>query len=473
MEKSYQLFEHQKQAILFAKNHTHCLIYRLPGTGKTYIGLELVESQLSEHDYGSKKILWIGPAHLIPQYENVFLSLGIPFNSYSVSRIIQMGVCNFISYELYRGNSNEFLHETWDLVICDEFHRAKNKKTLTNKTLWKLRGCARSFVAFTGTPFQNSPYEFFELISLVSGKNMTPTFENYLLYKIPRKVVLRNFLRKVGFNISRANQGPIIGIKNRAKLAAILTSYVDFLPAREYLEECKVPQLNESVVNVEMNKTEILSYQKILKQFRKNKDKQFLEDNLSDEKIETSFNRLSRLRQLLLGSEKGWKESSKIARCVEDCKNILVLNNSANILVFSNFVKNGIDPAHKALCDAELSPIRYDGSTSKKQREKIVATYLQTTGNILLLSPVGFEGLDLYGTSDIFVLDPHYNPERTKQLISRAYRAFSSIKKIDIVHYCSVSQHLLHPTIDQAILAIAERKRKLSILLEECLVTDI
>ena len=86
----------------------------------------------------------------------------------------------------------------------------------------------------------------------------------------------------------------------------------------------------------------------------------------------------------------------------------------------------------------------------------------------MLLSPVGFEGLDLYGTTHVIILDPHYNPERTTQLISRAVRAYSSVSEIDVVQLLSVSKHL-KMTIDQSIVAIANRKTRLAQFLENIL----
>ena len=86
-----------------------------------------------------------------------------------------------------------------------------------------------------------------------------------------------------------------------------------------------------------------------------------------------------------------------------------------------------------------------------------------------MLSPVGFEGLDLYGTTHIIILDPHYNPERTKQLISRAIRAFSDVQQIKIINLLSQSDKIKVPLIDTSIEKIAQRKAKISKMIEDVL----
>ena len=54
--------------------------------------------------------------------------------------------------------------------------------------------------------------------------------------------------------------------------------------------------------------------------------------------------------------------------------------------------------------------------------------------------------------------DPHFNPERKKQLISRALRAFSKNEFVNIFHFISISAELKNGTIDEAVMRISNRK---------------
>ena len=120
---------------------------------------------------------------------------------------------------------------------------------------------------------------------------------------------------------------------------------------------------------------------------------------------------------------------------------------------------------------ALINHILYNGSISLSQRTQYVNNYLKGKNKIMLLSPVGFEGLDLYGTTHIIIVDPHYNPERTTQLISRATRAFTNIEKLEIIKIQSISKNIKIPLIDEIIENIAKRKSEVAKIIENTLIT--
>ena len=462
MNKNYNLFPHQLKAIEGCLKYPFRLVYRLPGTGKTLICIELVKRQLQENN--NSFILWLGPANLIMQYRKVFEELKIPYNQFdSHSNNITSGICIFASYEMFRLHVDDFLVTKWDCVICDEFHRAKSNSSQTNSVLKKLREKSKRFFTFTGTPFQNSPYEFFELINIVADKNLSFKCEKTLQYRTPKYSFIRNFLGQLGFHVKRLNQGPIIGVSNPIQLHNLISVYVDYIPPEQYTQECHLPIINEIIKRVNLNKEEIISYEKTLKSYRKKREKEFLKDELTDDKLENSFNNLVELRQNLLTIN-----SSKILTCSEDIKKILS-NKKNRILVFSNFVKYGLEQLAEVLKNKNINFNLYEGNTPVAKRKKILADYFSGEIPLMLLSPVGFEGLDLYGTTHIFVLDPHFNPERTRQLVSRAVRAYSGVKEIEVCHYIAFSEELKQPCIDEIILKISERKKSLAKMIEDCL----
>ena len=469
MESKYKLFRHQIKAIDGCKLHPYRLIYRLPGTGKTFICIELVKKQLSENP--NSFILWLGPANLIQQYQKVFTNMNMSFSQFnSKMEEITKGSCIFSSYEMFRLHIDSFIKNEWDCVICDEFHRAKSNTTQINNALKSLRRKSKHFWAFTGTPFQNSPYEFFELINIVSNKNLSFACEDTLKYKRPKKSFFRNLLRKLGFHCNRLNQGPIIGVSKPKRLHDLISEFIDYIPPEQYISECHLPFIDEQIRRVNLDKSELIYYENILKSYRKKREKKFFKDELSDEKIETSFNNLIELRQNLLSMD--GKISSKILTCSEDI--IKVLKNKSNrVLVFSNFVKYGLEQLAKVLKDKNINFNLYDGNTPSSKRKKILSDYFSGEIPLMLLSPIGFEGLDLYGTTHIFVLDPHFNPERTRQLVSRAIRAYSGVEKINVCHYIAFSEELKNPCIDEVILKISERKKNLALMIEDCLNEDI
>lgn len=459
--KDITLFRHQEIALEYCSEAKQRLIFRLPGTGKTYIGLELVKREMI--DKGQANILWIGPANLINQYHENFHSYGIKFHDIFPDRILSNLECNICSYDMVRLQIDFLTKIKWDVVVCDEIHKAKNNNTKINHALWKLRKKAKKWFAFTGTPFQNNPYEFFELVSLCLNKNITFECEMLLLYRTPKLSPIRNFLRRLGFNLHRPNQGPIIGIKEPKKLHDKISTVIDYIKPEDYLSECNLPIVESETVYVNLTPNEEKLYVNALHQFsRKKIFKKFISDKLEDEKIDGCFKGLSTLRTIAL-------RESKPSTAIKLIRSICSNNEDARILVFCNFVEIGLNILSSGLKKQSFPHLSYSGQVSISKRAEFIHKYLSGQKNVLLLSPVGFEGLDLYGTTHIIILDPHYNPERTKQLTSRAIRAFSDVRKIKIINLLSQSNSIKVPVIDTNIMQIAERKAKIAKMLEEVL----
>jgi superfamily II DNA/RNA helicase len=58
----------------------------------------------------------------------------------------------------------------------------------------------------------------------------------------------------------------------------------------------------------------------------------------------------------------------------------------------------------------------------KKERDQLILDYNANKIKALLLSSAGGEGLDLKGTRQIQVLDPHFNEDKIRQIIGRGVR---------------------------------------------------
>ena len=448
-----QVFEHQKIALKSCLESDCKLVIRIPGSGKTFIKLKLAEVFCAN---SKNKVLFLGPSNLLRQYIDVFTSNG--FDGIGVYSGDSLPPARLImsSFDMLRLYPTKILSINWDCVICDEFHRAKNLKTKTNKILRKLRKKSKRWYAFSGTPFQNSPYEFFELLSLVSNNDLNAELESCLLYKYPaKKSFFRILCEKLTGRKKRLNQGPILGVANFEKFRNITKNIVDFLPETRCLSECKMPSICEKIHEIELSQEELINYKVLLKAHKKLKEKDFFCDDLRDESIFGLFSRLSDLRQFLLSYD--GEPSSKMMAIIDNLK-IRWRDENARILVFSNFVDRGISVLHDALIKEGIPCLQYTGNISNKSRSEILFKFNSGISRIMLLSPVGFEGLDIPIATDIIVMDPHFNPERKKQLISRALRAFSGNKTVNISHYISTSHVLKKGTVDEAVIRISNRK---------------
>jgi|GEM_PF-1897142 superfamily II DNA or RNA helicase len=451
------LFGHQKRAIERAVSQRRLLIVRPFGSGKTLIGL-CVADQLLSHQarYG----LWVGPAHLLSQVKDEARDWGLTLTICRVSDTpasFQPGL-HLASYNRLRLSREIFLSRQWDFVIVDEVHRAKNPSTWNYQLLAKLRRQAPWFVGLTGSPFQNGPYEFFQIVSLFTGSRIIRRLEECLEYKRKKPLTFWEFLWWKLFN-RRPNRGPVVGIRNPDGIKQLLQPYIDFADGEEIARECHIPSVDEQVVSVQLEATELDQYRRLAGQIRKKALRQFLTDDLDDSETASSFARLSELRQFLLSFE--GNPSSKTRQLCNDVANA-AKDPSARILVFSNFLDRGVRVIAECLRTLSVPHLTYTGQISHRQKSRQIRSFSEGLKRVLILSPVGFEGLNLNNTTHIFIADPHFNPEVTRQLVARATRAKSSVSKVTVYHYIAVSDKLATGTVDQAVRRIAERKNQVN-----------
>lgn len=458
------LFSHQISAIKSAFEKKYVLIIRPLGSGKTLIALQIIESYLKS---SMGPAVYIGPAHLINQYLKEHNKWGLSFHIQRITSPIPNNFserdCYCISYDLIRRHKTKILSHNWPLVIIDEFQHGKNSNTKNFAVFNILRKKANYFIGMTGAPFQNGPHEFFTLISTIAGKDLRWDCENCLEYKFKKKYSKIKLFFIQLFKI-RINRGPVIGIKNPDKLKNIIKQYIDYVDPNQCYKEAKIPEIKEEYIFIELSSDEVEYYKKILRKFRKKKDKEFLSDNLDDVSIDSEYFRLSELRQSLLCYNEEFP-SSKVKKICDDTQEILK-NSKNRILIFSNFVKKGSEIISKALLDRGINHDLFTGNVSQEKRKEIIEKYMNGTIRTIVLSPVGHEGLDLIGTTHVFIADPHYNPERTEQMIARATRAYSGENTVVVRHYIAKHETIKDRTIDESILKIAQRKANINNLIK-------
>ncbi len=438
------MYSHQEKAVQKSGLTDYALIIRGAGSGKTRIGIELVKRSVNKNSH----IVWLCPAALIQQTMAEFESAELPVEKYeSKDDNIRPGVVIFISYDLLKRNIDRFTSIVWDLAISDEFHRTRNEGTIVNEAAWSLRKKSKKFYALTATPFNNYNKDFFEIISIVVGEDIIRKLEKSITFSGKKNALIfsvQAFFMKTLFGKKMENKVKAKLTLNRKTILQIMDQFIDYVEPEEYNSSINRPKPESRVEFIELSEQEVHEYKSILK----------------DIKIR---NKEPILRAFLLS-----RDSSKIKRAVSQIKGI-VSNKDRRVILFSNFVDSGLGSLSKNLEDAGIEHEVYKGSTDKKKREEIMDGFKKGTVNVLLISPSGFEGLNLKGTTDCIVLDPHYNPAKTEQIIARGLRAGSTVKKVNITHYCAVSKKLNRPTIDQKIMKLSNLKKERNTAMEDIL----
>lgn len=110
-----------------------------------------------------------------------------------------------------------------------------------------------------------------------------------------------------------------------------------------------------------------------------------------------------------------------------------ILDDGKQTIIFTNWIKAGVDVLKNTLNDLSLIPnnnVSYSvisGKISLKDRQKIVKDFNNKLIRILIITMAGSEGLDFKEVSNVIILDPVWNPSTLEQIIGRAVRFKSHI----------------------------------------------
>ncbi|GJD06065.1 Putative SWI/SNF-related matrix-associated actin-dependent regulator of chromatin subfamily A member 3-like 3 [Galdieria sulphuraria] len=163
-----------------------------------------------------------------------------------------------------------------------------------------------------------------------------------------------------------------------------------------------------------------------------------------------------------------WQRSSKLVALVKELKAIERcriglgyyegLTTVGKTVVFSQWTRC-LDIVEAALRDNGLLYMRLDGKLSSQERSKVLASFRSEPSdaikcaNILLVSlKAGGVGLNLTAASQVFLIDPWWNPAVEEQAIDRVHRIGQTRTVI-------VKRLIIAQTIEENLLLVQERKK--------------
>jgi hypothetical protein len=109
-------------------------------------------------------------------------------------------------------------------------------------------------------------------------------------------------------------------------------------------------------------------------------------------------------------------------------------------VIYSGYLETGVDEIYDRLLNNNRSIARITGATDADGRQRTVGNYNRGLVDVLLLSQVGSEGINLMGTGTLFLTTRHANDAAAAQTQSRAIRydshkqsLFNTVKIVDII----------------------------------------
>ena len=329
--------------------------------------------------------------------------------------------------------------KSFSLVIADEIHFLKNRKSIRSKSFKKLAHKVPSVIGLTGTLIMNRPAELLNILMLIERIKEIAPDDQYHHYFFERYC-----------NMKETNFGmDISGASNIKELNRLLKECCYFqVNKRDALKE--LPPISENVVECEI--TNKRAYKKA-----DNDLLQFIEGKFKDqEKVDKAARaeflvKLSTLKQLSLEGKikaiKKWVEEWMEAN--EEEKLLVFASQSTILTKIAGEFKEGL---------------LIIGSTTTKKRDEILQKFALEKNKRVLFANIGCLGTGVDGLqkvcSNMAILELPPRPSDLVQVIGRLERSGQE-NPVTI-------QYLLSPeTIDQDLWEMLKGKKDVTDMLNK------
>ncbi|MDO4919313.1 DEAD/DEAH box helicase [Kocuria sp.] len=331
------------------------------------------------------------------------------------------------SYALLRLDADAYRDVEWAGVVMDEAQFVKNPRTKAYRAVKNLR--ARTRLAITGTPMENSLSELWSLLSL-TAPGLFPS----------RKRFTEHYQR------------PIERAMDPEALARLRARMKPFMLRRTKADvDLQLPPKLEHVLPVELNPEHRSAYDRRLQRERA-KILGLLRD--FDRNRFTIFQSLTTLRMLALDPALADPEStvpsSKLDVLFEQLPQLL--QEGHRPLVFSQFT-SFLKIVARRLDEAGIAYSYLDGGT--RDREAALDRFRGGDAPVFLVSlKAGGFGINLTEADYCFLLDPWWNPAAENQAVDRTHRIGQTRK---VMVYRMVAEN----TIEEKVMELKARKADL------------
>ena len=435
LRKGTVLQPHQQRAVAKIKAQPAVLVYHGLGAGKT-----LTSIAAAEEVGGTKQV--IVPASLRYNYQKEvkkFVARPKGYDIKSYNSVVAKGVTPA------------------DITIIDEAHRMGRSDSATSKIGATLAD-SKKVVLLSGTPIRNDPSEIVPLLRAIAGDRFAPkTVDDFKKRFTRQKIIKPDMLgRLLGVKPVIVNE-----LTNISTLKNLLHGRVDYQPSSG-----EFPSVTRQQVELPMSKAQERLYKEVLSdnpvvayKIRRN-----LPPTKSDASLFNAFMNTSRqlsndpaaFDKTMTGDKV--LHSPKMTAICKDVEAGLASNKNYKALIYSNWIDSGIQPIADHLAAKGIAVETFTGKDNDKSREAIVGRYNTGKTKVLLISGAGSEGIDLKGTTQVHVMEPHWNESKIDQVVGRATRHQSHSHLLPEEQHVDVKVYTTSPA-DKYLINLAAKKQ--------------
>ena len=443
-EENNLLRDYQKEGVKWLYTIYKCdlggILADEMGLGKTLQAIIFLRKLLLEKP--EAKVLIVSPTSLVYNWEKEFQKfapelkyVAVAENKKKRQEIMQ----NFDDYNIFittyglvRNDNDEYEAKDFEVCIIDEAQAIKNYQAGMTKEIKKIK--ARTKIALTGTPLENSVLELWSIFDFIMPGYLNSIVRFREAYGI--KDVDKDSLKRLD-NLNYQIRPFIL----RRKKKEVSKELPDKIEQIEYLE---------------MSDVEKAMYQSLVQDTKEEIDNVISSEGFAKARFKI-VTLLTRLRELCISPallDKTYTDQSvKIKRLLEIVKELVKDNHK--ILIFSSF-KGAVELVKKEFNKESISHYVIDGSVSGKDRVMLVDAFNKdNTSCFLITLKSGGTGLNLTSADIVIHLDVWWNPQAENQATDRAHR-IGQTKKVTVLKLINKG------TVEEKIIELQEKKRILS-----------
>lgn len=337
----------------------------------------------------------------------------------------ELAIASIDRVKNFNTKTNEFKHTKaheiyWDIIIIDEAHKLKDKKTFRWRFVDKLQ--KKRLLLLTATPFQNDLIELYNLLSLLRRGHLGTISEfrsNFLVDGNERRPLNPIELkRKLSEVMVRRRRDEAKGIKYMKRIPRIQSVDLSWYEKRAYEEVVDLLFMHYLDFNgIPINT--VLATHSILPKITSSSMSsiEFLENLISGTKYHTSTKEIAKK---ILQHFKSLTKDSKLEKLKELILEINERDKGTKILLYTKHPAT-LKYISETLKKQKFEITEFRGGLSPDEKTKRINEFKEKT-QIMISTETGSEGLNLQFCSNIINYDLPWNPMAVEQRIGRLDR---------------------------------------------------
>jgi len=451
------ILPHQIKIYEYLKSNKSILLFHKMGSGKTI-------SSLYAAIKFNKPIIIIGPKSSKKSFMDDIEKLdNIPNLHFDKSRI------EFYTYQ----KAQNLLQSNFDLLndkflIIDEAHHLRSQ-TIQMMFIINSIPFSYKYILLTGTPIINHPIDLCVLVNIVKNNEIFTIDKS--LFDFYYVDTSNDFTSNIS-NTKDNNKSdiPNIILKSIDDLKKKLSNCISFY---EPLTDSNNLKIDIFYPEVPLNSAQLIEYKNYIVRLINPLTKKIihLETDINIDDFNIDFltldvkkkNAFLTATRQLSNTINNDPNSPKILSIIET-----VIKGHKPVIIYSNFLANGIYPISVKLIEYGINHKIIKGSTSEEKMNLIINDYNKGLFEVLLISSAASESITLLNTRQIHILEPHFNEAKINQVIGRAirYKSHDKLnlleKQISIYHWTSIFPTIIqYKTADQYLIWLGKKKQDL------------